>query len=56
MAFSAPGFFVSVVVEALHAALLGPLPWQMALDLWALIAFAILLFALSVVILPRRLD
>ena len=57
MAYSAPGFFVSGVVEALHAALAGPLPWQrstrrvMALDLWSLITFAILGFALTVVIL-----
>jgi len=43
-------------VEALHAALLGPLSWQMALDLGALLAFALLLFALAVVILRRRMD
>ena len=43
-------------VKALHTALLGPISWQMTLDLGALLAFAILLFALAVVILRRRLD
>jgi len=43
-------------VEALHVALLGPISWQMALDLGALLAFAILLFALAVAILQQRLD
>ena len=43
-------------VEALYAALLGRISWQMMLDLGVLLAFTILLFALAVVILQRRLD
>jgi len=43
-------------VEALYCALLGPISWQIVLDLGMMLAFAILLFALAVVILQRRLD
>ena len=43
-------------VEALRAALLGPVSWQLALDLGVLLAFTILLFSMAVVILRRRLD
>ena len=43
-------------VEALRAALLGPISWQMALDLGVLGAFAALLFVLAVAILRRRLG
>jgi len=43
-------------LEVLHAALLGPISWQMALHLGTLLAFAVLLFALTIVILRRRLD
>ena len=43
-------------VEALHTALLGQISWQIALDLGVLAAFSILLFALAVLILQRRLD
>jgi len=43
-------------VEAFSAVLLGPISWQIAVDLGALLAFALLLFALAVVILRERLD
>jgi len=47
---------LTYTVEALRVALLGPLSWQIALDLGVLLAFAILSFALAVAILRRRLD
>jgi ABC-2 type transport system permease protein len=43
-------------VEALRAALLGSLSWQMALNLGVLLAFALLLFCLAAAMLRRRLD
>lgn len=43
-------------VEALYCAMLGPISWQIGLDLGMMLAFAILLFALAVMILRRRLD
>jgi len=47
---------LTYAVEALKAALLEAVSWQVVLDLAALLAFAVLLFALAVVILRGRLD